>query len=165
MRRLQQYSEEDKIPLKGTFLMDWTKNSDVGLFFANDSRSGEGALWICDATATGKTLHREMTVGKILSEMEKQTQDNASLGIPLIFHPQKQLAQERATNQGAVYVAQMDLRVDAAEVWNSLPKSRNEKIFIKLILPTGTTQECERHLQQKGITREFLFPDLEGNRT
>lgn len=164
MRRLQQYSEEDEIPLKGTFLMDWTQNSDVGLFFANDSRSGEGALWICDATATGKTLHQQMTVGEILAQMEEQTRDNASLGIPLIFHPQRQLAQERATNQSAVYIAQMDLRVDAAEVWDNLQGSRNERILIKLVLPAGTTQECERHLQQRGITRRFLFPDLEENR-
>lgn len=56
LKRLQQYPEEDGFFLKGTNLIDWTQSPDVALYFANDMRIGEGAIYVCDATATGKTL-------------------------------------------------------------------------------------------------------------
>jgi len=56
MKRLQQYPEDDPTHLKGTSILDWTQNPDVAIYFANECRGGEGALWILDATATGKTL-------------------------------------------------------------------------------------------------------------
>ena len=158
MRRLQQYPEEDKLPLNGTFLIDWTRNSDAAIYFANDRRIGEGAVWICDATATGKTLHRDITVGEILQKMEEQRESNASIGVPLIFHPRKQVAQKRATNQDAVYIAHMDLRIDLSEVWDNLQK-QGERIFVKLVLPAGTNEECSQYLIKKGVSKEFLFPD------
>lgn len=159
MKRLQQYPEEDPTHLKGTSIIDWTQNSDVAIYFANESRDGEGALWICDATATGKTL-QVITVGEILQKMEQMGKEDASLGVPLIFHPKKQLIQKRAVNQQPVYVAQMDLRVDLSEVWDNLQgHDRSESIFVKLILPDGTYEPCSQYLTAKGITREFLFPE------
>jgi hypothetical protein len=115
MKRLQQYPEEDPTHLKGTSIIDWTQNSDVVIYFANESRDGEGALWVCDATATGKTL-QTIAVAEILKKMEQSVREDASLGVPLIFHPKKQLTQKRAANQQPVYIAQMDLRVDLSEV-------------------------------------------------
>lgn len=157
MKRLQQYPEEDETHLKGSFILDWTQNPDVAIYFANESRDGEGALWICDARATGKTL-QIIKVEEILKKMEDFGRKDVSLGVPLIFHPKKQLTQKRATNQRPVYIAQMDLRVDLSEVWENLHKP-DERIFIKLILPAGTNEECFRYLTEKSITREFLFPD------
>jgi hypothetical protein len=85
---------------------------------------------------------------------------NGSLGTPLIFHPKKQLSQRRAKNQQPVYIAQMDLRVDLSEVWNHLQLSNPaQNIFIKLILPEGTNQECFHYLNGMGVTRDFMFPD------
>jgi FRG domain len=159
MKRLQQYPEEDTTHIKGTSIVDWTQNSDVAIYFANESRDGEGALWICDATATGKTL-QVITVAEILKKMERLGSENASLGVPLIFHPKKQLTQKRAANQQPVYVAQMDLRVDLSEVWDHLQgQERSESIFVKLVLPDGTYEPCSQYLITKGITREFLFPE------
>jgi hypothetical protein len=158
MKRLQQYPGEDTTYFKGTFLIDWTHNSDVAMYFANETRDGEGALWICDATATGKTL-QVLSVEEIMRRMAELGERDASLGIPLIFHPKKQIAQKRAANQAAVYVAQMDLRVDLSEVWNNLQNHQAEKILIKMILPAGTNEECARYLNEKGITRNFVFPE------
>jgi len=165
MKRLQQYPEEDPY-FKGTFLIDWTRNPvdwtrnpDVAIYFANESREGEGALWICDATATGKTL-QVVTVEKILKKMSELGRRDRSLGIPLMFHPKKQIAQKRATNQDAVYMAQMDLRVDLSEVWDHLQeRKRSESIFVKLVLPAGTYADCFQYLTRNGITKEFLFPE------
>jgi hypothetical protein len=70
MKRLQQYPEEDSAHIKGTSIIDWTKNYDVAIYFANESRDGEDALWICDATATGKTL-QVIKVAEILKKMEQ----------------------------------------------------------------------------------------------
>jgi hypothetical protein len=158
MKRLQQYPEEDSSHLEGSFILDWTKNLDVAIYFANEAREGEGALWIADVTATGKTL-QIIKVKEILDKMGDAASRNASQGIPLIFYPQKQLAQKRATNQDAVYIAQMDLRADLSELWDNLRNQQRENIFIKIILPVGTEQECTEYLNSKGTTKKFLFPD------
>ena len=157
MKRLQQYPGEETY-FKGTFVIDWTQNMDVAMYFANESREGEGALWIYDATATGKTL-QVIPVQEIMQRMAEVGMRDASLGIPLIFHPKKQIAHKRATNQAAVYVAQMDLRVDLSEVWDNLQNHQAEKILIKVVLPAGTEQQCTSYLNKKGMTKEFIFPD------
>lgn len=157
MKRLQQYPEDDPTHLKGTNILDWTRNPDVGLYFANEAREGEGAVWILDATATGKTL-QIIKVAEILKKMGKFGRKDRSLGVPLLFHPKKQLPHKRATNQEPIYIAQMDLRVDLSEVWGNL-STRDKRIFVKLVLPVGTHEECSRYLEEKGLNREFLFPD------
>jgi hypothetical protein len=68
MKRIQQYPEEDTSHLNGSFILDWTQNGDVGIYFANSSRQGEGALWIADVTATGKSLQL-IRVQEILHKM------------------------------------------------------------------------------------------------
>ena len=85
---------------------------------------------------------------------------NESLGVPLIFHPKKQLAQKRAANQEPVYIAQMDLRADLSEVWDNLQAYQyGERIFVKIILPAGTEEDCAGYLTEKGITTSIIFPD------
>ena len=159
MKRIQQYPEEDTSYLSGSFIIDWTQNIDVGIYFANSSREGKGALWIADVTATGKTL-QVIKVQEILHKMAEAGSRNESLGTPLIFHPKKQLAQKRATNQEPVYIAQMDLRADLSEVWdNRETEHRSKSIFLKIVLPGGTEHDCARYLAQKGMTDSFIFPD------
>ena len=45
MKRYQQYPEEDTPVLRGTNFLDWTRSSDVALYFANENRDGPGALF------------------------------------------------------------------------------------------------------------------------
>ena len=108
-------------------------------------------------TATGKTL-QVIKVAEILKKMDELGRSDNSLGVPLLFYPKKQLAHKRAKNQDPVYIAQMDLRVDLSEVWANLDKP-DERIFTKLILPAGTNEECLQYLEDRGMNREFLFPD------
>ena len=157
-KRIQQYPEEDTSPWKGSFILDWTRNFDVAIYFANYERNGEGALWIADVTATGKTL-QIIQVREILQKMADAGARNESLGLPLIFYPNKQLVHKRATNQDPVYIAQMDLRADLSEVWDNLQRQNGEGIFVKIILPAGTKSECARYLNEKGLTKSFIFPD------
>jgi hypothetical protein len=157
MKRIQQYPEEDHNHFKGSFVLDWTRNPDVAIYFANESREGEGALWILDATATGKTL-QIIKVAEILKKMNVLGRKDESLGAPLLFYPKKQLAYKRAANQDPVYIAQMDLRVDLSEVWENL-QTPDDRIFVKLVLPSGTNEECSRYLEEKGLNRDFIFPD------
>jgi hypothetical protein len=110
-----------------------------------------------DATATGKTL-QIIKVSEILKKMDELGRSDKSLGVPLLFYPKKQLAHKRATNQDPVYIAQMDLRVNLSEVWANLHKP-DEQIFIKLILPAGSNEECAQYLGDRGLNGEFLFPD------
>lgn len=111
MKRLQQYPKEDGFFLKGTNLLDWTQSADVALYFANENRVGEGAIYVCDATATGKTL-QVVPVAQILGIMRDIGNTGAPLGAPLLFCPPRQIFNLRPKNQQVVYFAQMDLRYD-----------------------------------------------------
>lgn len=75
LKNKQQYPEKDYF-INGTFLLDWSRSQDIGLYFAvyqgkggtRNISPGHGALWICDAVATGKTLQTKQ-VGEILTLM------------------------------------------------------------------------------------------------
>jgi hypothetical protein len=161
MKRYQQYPEEDPCALKGSNLLDWTLSSDIAIYFANCKRTGEGAVYVCDTQATGKTM-MVLPVGQMLDEMDRV--GNASnpkpMGCPLFFCPPKQIHAQRATNQQARYVAQMDLRLDLERHWRMIEKMNPlEIILVKLVLPVGTDEETRKYLIGKGISESFIYPD------
>jgi hypothetical protein len=159
MKRYQQYPEEDAPALPGTNFLDWSQSSDVGLFFANDKRGGEGALFICDATSTGKTL-QVLPVVQILHKVREQLMQGLANGSPLLFSPPRQIANQRAKNQQAVYFAQMELRMDMFELWR-MQEERNpsDTIVVKLVLPAHSENELTQCLSEKGIDNAFIYPD------
>lgn len=159
MKRFQQYPDEDMLVLKGTHLLDWSLSSDVALYFANERRESAGALFVCDATATGKTL-QEIPVAEILAKIRKKAMDGVPNGMPLLFSPKQQIAYQRSKNQQAVYWAQMELRLDLLEMWR-LQEQENpeEAIVVKIVLPPGSQQECTAYLEHKGINEAFIYPD------
>jgi hypothetical protein len=163
MKRIQQYPNEDLGPMWGSFLIDWTQNEKVAMYFANERRNGilDGAIWIADVNAMGKVLHRDIPVVEILRLFQDAFKNDKQFGCPLVFYPQKQIANQRANNQNAIYVAQMDLRLDLAEIWSHMEKDAggNEKIFIKLVLPRGTTNKCKEWLLNNNIDDSFIYPD------
>ncbi len=159
MKRFQQYPNEDMQVLKGTNLLDWSRSSDVALYFANERRESAGSLFICDATATGKTL-QVIPVAEILAKVRKQVMNGIPNGSPLLFSPKRQIAYRRAKNQQAVYFAQMDLRVDLLELWRLQEQERPEEVIaVKIVLPPGSQQECAAYLASKGIDEAFIYPD------
>jgi hypothetical protein len=87
MRRHQQYPNDDRPPFMGSNLMDWTRSFNVALYFANLNRSGEGAVFICDSFATGRTF-QIIPVSKILQKMREAGNSGKALGCPLMFHHQ-----------------------------------------------------------------------------
>lgn len=163
MKRIQQYPEEDKGPIPGSFLVDWTQTPELAIFFANAERSPnqEGAVWIFDADMTGNIVHRDMKVDELLKLYEAAVSNNKPGGLPLLFCPHKQIAYQRAKNQDAVYVAQMDLRFTLAESWNLYRRVNRceDLIFLKLILPADSIMECTTWLNARGITESFIYPD------
>ncbi len=159
MKRHQQYPKEDRPPLLGSNLMDWSQSSDVALYFANLHRCGDGAVFICDSYATGRTF-QNIPVSEILEKMRETGNSGKALGCPLMFHPQVQIACDRADNQRAVYFAQMDLRYDLETQWRLREKElADETIVVELILPAGTEENVSSYLESRGITDSFLFPD------
>ncbi|WP_141397534.1 FRG domain-containing protein [Polaromonas sp. AER18D-145] len=159
MKRYQQYPEEDVLALAGTNFLDWSQSSDVALFFGNDGRDGEGALFVCDATATGETL-QVLPVVEILRKVREQFMRGEPSGLPLLFSPPKQIANERARNQQAVYFAQMELRLDMLESWRLLESSKDDdSIILKIVLPRGTEGDLRKYLEAKSITEPFVYPD------
>ena len=162
MKRYQQFPEEDLLPFKGTNLLDWSRNQDVALYFSNDCRTDAGAIFVCDATATGKTL-QVITVAEILSKVRVQVLARSSNGVPLLFSPERQIAYARAKNQQAVYFAQMELRLDLLEQWRLQERSQPEStIIVKLVLPKGSAVECAAYLAGKGVTTDHIFPKSRG---
>lgn len=160
MKRYQQFPDEDELPLKGTNLIDWSRSCDVALYFANQDRQGAGAIFVCDATATGKTL-QIVSVAEILEKVRMQVTQGLANGSPLLFSPKGQIAYQRAKNQQAVYFAQMDLRLDLMEHWRLQEKaSSGETIAVKLVLPPGSEQDCNAFLGSKGVNSAFIYPDL-----
>jgi hypothetical protein len=158
MKRYQQFPKEDSLPFKGTNLLDWSRSRDVALYFANDLRTDAGAIFICDATATGKTL-QVVTVAEILSKMRDQMLAGFANGVPLLFSPKKQIAYARAKNQQAVYFAQMELRLDLLEQWRLQERSQPDStIVVKIVIPDGTTEVCAAYLSGKGVTKDYIFP-------
>ena len=162
MKRIQQHPDElhdGHFRIKGTNLLDWTKSADVALYFANEDRNAEGAIFICDATATGNT-QQIIPVGDILEKMNASGNGGNSLGVPLMFHPPRQILNQRAKNQQAIYFAQMDLRHDLEAVWRLCEeKVAGETILIKLVLPAGTECEVSEYLVGKGVNSEFTYPN------
>lgn len=162
MKQVQQHPDEGQdgpFCLKGTNILDWTTSSDVAVYFANDKRSGDGAVFICDATATGNTLQK-VTLGDIIERMHEEGNAGKALGVPLMFHPQRQILNQRAKNQQAIYFAQMDLRFDMETIWREQEKAlQGETILVKIVLPSGTETQVNEYLSRKGITAEFLYPN------
>lgn len=159
MKRHQQYQEEDATVLQGTNFLDWSQSSDVALFFANEDRTENGAVFVCDATATGKTL-QILPVVEILNKVRAQLLQNQGNGVPLLFSPPKQILNQRAKNQQAVYFSQMEMRLDMLEIWR-LVESRKpgDIICIKIVLPKGTEREAQAYLESRRIDRSFIYPD------
>lgn len=153
MKRYQQYPDEDSFFLKGTNMLDWSQSFNVALYFANKERESEGAIFVCDATATGKT-QQIMPMGEIIDKMKELGNSGKALGVPLLFCPKKQIECRRARNQQAVYFAQMDLRYDLESIWRIQEKSLNgEKIITKVVLPANTQDFVSEYLEKK----EFMM--------
>ncbi len=160
MKRYQQYHEEDTLNLRGTNFLDWSQSSDVALYFGNEGRDGEGALFVCDSTATGKTL-QVLLVSEILERVREQFKNGMANGNPLLFSPPKQIAYQRAKNQQAVYFAQMEMRLDLLESWR-LQEELNlndETIILKIVVPRGSEDGLRKYLDGKNINEKFIYPD------
>jgi len=165
LKNLQQYPERDHF-INGTFLLDWSLSKDIALYFATYSGKGEsrvispghGALWICDAAATGKTLQTKK-LGEILSLMSGEKYLNGNRTFPLLFHPPKQTFQPRSINQVPVYIAQMDYRYDVADVWSGFEHQNNKRIFIKLILNEGLKHDAAEYLQSMNVNEDIVYPE------
>ncbi len=161
MKNMQQYPEKYPNILKGTNIIDWTKDINVALFFANENRTGHGAVWIIDAAVMGK-ICQVKKVREILDLMNTTDFFESHKTTPLMFHPQRQTDQRCAVRQKAIYLAQMDFSRDLADIW--VPNEQNfnmKRVVINLHLPDGTQKECDEYLnnQSPPITREHLFPD------
>ena len=163
MKHIQQYPDNDITNLHGTFLIDWTQDWKIAVFFANYKRPDNeiGAVYIADMTQAGSILHRDLTVGEILDRMYDAFLKDQPYGCPLIFFPRQQISCQRATNQDAIYIAQMDLRNDLAEQWDLMDKERGDdsRILLRILLPRGTKQEAEAWLFDHGMTEEYIYPD------
>ena len=158
IKRTQQYPEEQGCFLPGTNLVDWSLSSDVGLFFANDGRSDDGAIFVCDASATGKT-HQTISYGAVIDLMNEKGNSGELLGVPLLVQPPRHIHNPRPKNQQATYFAQMDMRYDLERIWRQCERGGEDKIILKIILPKETISDISAYLQDKGIDGKFIYPD------
>lgn len=167
LKNVQQYPEKYEAVdfVKGTFFIDWTISSEIGLYFAvYNGQPGsrridatDGALWIYDSSSTGNILQKDK-LEKILGLMAGADFLNGDKTLPLIFHPQQQTKQVRASNQRPVYIAQMDFRYDLADVWANHELQANQSVFIKLRVQTHLKSGLAEYLESQAITEEHVYP-------
>lgn len=166
MKRFQQYAEDDSEP-KGSFLVDWTIDPDIALYFATYVGRGvsrvlrecPGAVWIWDPQPTGKVLQTKK-LGEILTMMRADAfRVGANHSTPLILHPSKQTHMLRAVRQKPVYVSQMDYRSDLADVWCGIEERSSSAVFKKIILTDAVLHDCVLHLQRNGIDEKAVYPE------
>jgi len=166
MKKFQQYAEHDTDP-KGTFLVDWTLDSDIALYFATYDGRGDfrrarqtpGAVWVCDPVPTGN-VHQTTKLQDLLALMRGDDfRLKAERTLPLILHPPKQTEMLRATNQKPVYFSQMDFRCDLADSWCSVESTTQSAVFRKLILKESLLRDSIEHLQRHGGTEERVYPE------
>jgi len=158
LKHCQQYPETDRF-IPGTFLTDWTISYDIAMYFANEAPEKNGAVWICDSCVTGKVLQVKK-LSEIFKLMGDRNFDDDPASIPLIVHPRNATFQPRAANQQPIYVAQMDYRYPIEHTWMEQERSlNNELIFVKLILPPGSSEACNEYLRSKGITQDEVYPE------
>jgi len=166
MKKFQQYSDADIHP-KGTFMIDWTLDSDIALFFATFQgqkgklcpRQTEGAIWVCDPIPTGKVLQTK-TVAELMSLMRQdEFRLQAQRTLPLILHPQKQTRMARAMHQQPVYFSQMNFTSDLADAWAAVEMQNGATVYKTLILTKSLIQDSIAYLASKGITEEYVYPD------
>jgi hypothetical protein len=166
MKKLQQYAEKDSEP-KGTFLIDWTIDPDIAIYFATYVgrrasrvlRDSHGAVWIWDPHPTGKVLMTKK-LGEILTMMRADAfRVAAGHSTPLILHPSKQTRMLRAMGQKPVYVSQMDYRYDLADVWCGMEERSSSAMFKKIILTSAVLQESVLYLQRHNIDEQHVYPE------
>lgn len=158
LKRMQQHPEIDKSAIKGSNFVDWSASSDIALYFANEGRDGEGAVYVCDASATGKTIPFK-SVDEVLDLMAEIRDKGEALGAPLLFSPERQIAYPRAKNQQARYFAQMDMRYDLESIWRKRERElQGQTILVKVVLPAESVDEANEYLQANGIDRDFVYP-------
>lgn len=167
MKRLQQYVEEDTSPPRGTFLVDWTVDRDVALYFATYEgkesarrlRQTAGAVWVCDPVPTGN-VWQTRKLGELFALMQGDGfRLRAERTLPLILHPPKQTRMLRASNQMPVYFTQMDFRCDQADSWCSVESQSESAVFRKIILTDSVLRESVAHLEKRGVTEEHVYPE------
>ena len=130
---------------------------DVALYFMNEERIGDGAVFVCNATATGKTKLDQYEL--LLDKMIEANNEGRAFGCPLLIFPPVQIKDERVNRQEAVYWAQMDMRFPIDEIWAKQEKDSGiDFIYRKLVLKDGTQSEVDEYLIGKGITHSYLFP-------
>lgn len=167
LKNVQQYPEKYlEVPfIRGTNLIDWSSVHDIALYFTvfegqerkRKISDGHGALWIYDASSTGGIL-QTCKMKKTMDLMTSGEFLNGERTFPLMYHPQKQTNQHRASNQKPVYIAQMDFRYDLADVWASYENQNDKRVFIRLILSDDLKINAAKYLETKGVNEDFVYP-------
>jgi len=166
MKHIQQYVKDDIEP-HGTFLLDWTIERDIALYFATYEgrgaarrvRTAAGAIWVFLPMLTGKVL-MTMKLRDVLSLMRSvEFRLKAERTLPLIFHPPRQTAMPRAMAQKPVYVAQMDYRYDLADVWTGTENGKGCSVFKKIILSEDVLPDAVQHLNGCEVDESRVYPD------
>lgn len=158
LKRMQQHPEIDTSAIKGSNFVDWSESSDIALYFANEGRDGEGAVFVCDASSTGKTIPLK-SVDEVLNLMAEIRDKGQALGAPLLFSPERQIAYQRAKNQQARYFSQMDMRYDLESIWRKRESElQGQTVLVKVVLAAESVDEANEYLQANGISRDFVYP-------
>ncbi|MCD6381436.1 MAG: FRG domain-containing protein [Candidatus Aenigmarchaeota archaeon] len=165
LKLLQQYPDSESTHQKiiGTNLIDWSYDPWIALYFATNNtknfENNDAVLYIYNSQNTPNVLQSKK-LENVYSLMNDLDYQNCTKGmLPIIFHPQKLISDQRAHNQKAIYVAQMDFRYDLVDVWKRYEEETGQHIITKILIPENVRHVCRNHLLKLGYNQSYIYPN------
>lgn len=139
-----------------TRLLDWSSNPLVALFFAVEGHANTCKEPSC-AYCSGKDKGHS---SKIFALTERDTFSIASLA----KHNPKAPVYSKSRNVGLIRPPEIDSRISAQHAYFSIRQEPFEPIVAdaEFVVPTLYRARILRDLDEVGINRRSLFPDLDG---
>lgn len=166
MKLFQQFEDSESFlqQIKGTHLIDWSTDPLIALYFAVDntsnSASQDAVIYIYNYQNTPNIIQSKK-LQEIEVLMENHEYKSCLKGmLPMIFHPAQIISDRRSKNQKALYVAQMDFRVDLIHSWESFEFENNINVISKIIISSSLKEECNEYLTSKGYNKDYVYPSL-----
>ncbi|MBI1792363.1 MAG: FRG domain-containing protein [Acidobacteria bacterium] len=146
-----------------TRLLDFTWSPYVAAFFALERAAGDAAIWAINPAQAGAMQGQLPLFPTDTDPTRKENFRRFFLRqeIPFVWVGEPQAMNRRLSAQSGTFAIPGNLNQSLEEILGAYPDPRNT--LVKLVLPAAKIRKRGlRELYRMKITRESLFPDLDG---